>query len=206
MITRLITVLLLALCVQSCGAEVQNATPGKSSVATTNDFFVESTITDFSTALTKKDLNLLLKVSDPKDIYLVRLFTSGNLGSRGLPLSQATSINAINKELSFDIKKQTPFNLPELFTNLPIKSIKALPHRALVAEADKTHFDQWVPLLKKSLTGAPEVVEGDSLLLHSPKYWIYTEAQIIDDILVGSFAVFLVQDGKLKLVSIIELL
>ncbi|HTF96541.1 MAG TPA: hypothetical protein VL995_10435, partial [Cellvibrio sp.] len=66
--------------------------------------------------------------------------------------------------------------------------------------------DQWETILKNSLKGAPEVVEGDSLLLMSEKYWVYTEAQIIDDILVGGFAVFAKKDGKLTLVSLIELL
>jgi hypothetical protein len=156
--------------------------------------------------LPSKDLNLLLTISDPKDIYLVRLFTSGNLGGRGLPLSQAKNTNTINKDLSVDIKKQTPFDLPGLFTNLPIKSFNTLPHRALIAEADTAHFDRWTPILKMSLKDAPEVIDGDSLLLNSAKYWVYSEAQIIDDILVGGFAVFEMRDGKLKLVALIELL
>jgi len=206
MINRLITALLLTLFIQSCGAETQNVGPQKSTSATSNELVVENTITNFSTALAKKDLNLLLAITDPKDIYLVRLFTSGNLGGRGSPLSQAMSTTSINKELAFDIKKQTPFDLPGLFTNLPIQSVKALAHRTLAADADTAHFDQWGPILKKSLKGAPEVVDGNSLLLNSSKYWVYTEAQIIDDILVGSFAVFVIQDGKLKLVSLIELL
>ena len=203
---KIISILVFILCVQICHANPQKESQEKSSMAISNDLVVESTITDFSTALAKKDLNLLLKIADPKDIYLVRLFTSGNLGGRGSPLSQSTSTDSINKDLDFDIKKQTPFELPELFTNLPIKSVKALPHRTLVAEADNAHFDQWSPILNKSLTGAPEIAEGDSLLLHSSKYWVYTEAQIIDDILVGGFAVFEMRGDKLKLVALIDLL
>ncbi len=206
MITRFITVLALTLFVQGCGAETQNVAQEKAGVVSSNDLVIEGTITNFSTALSKKDLNLFLTISAPKDIYLVRLFTSGNLGGRGSPLSQAMSTNSINKELAFDIKTQTPFDLPGLFTNLPVKSVKALPRRTLAAEADTAHFDQWVSILKKSLKGAPEVTDGDSLLLHSSKYWVYTEAQIIDDILAGGFAVFEMRDNKLKLVALIDLL
>ncbi len=206
MINRLITALVLTLFIQSCGAETQNVGPQKNSAVTSNELVVENAITNFSTALAKKDLHLLLTITDPKDIYLVRVFTSGNLGGRGSPLSQAMSTNSISKELAFDIKKQTPFDLPALFTNLPIQSVKTLPRRTLATETNTAHFDQWEPILKKSLKDAPEVVDGDSLLLKSEKYWVYTEAQIIDDILVGSFAIFLIQDGKLKLVSFIELL
>ncbi|RYY74817.1 MAG: hypothetical protein EOO52_10845 [Gammaproteobacteria bacterium] len=206
MIIRLIIVLMFSLCIQSCGAETQNMAREKSSAANSNELAVESTITNFSTALTKRDLGLLLTIADQKDIYLVRLFTSGNLGGRGSPLSQAKSINSINKELAFDIKNQTPFELPELFANLPIKSAKALPRRTLAAESDTAHFDQWGPILKKSLSGAPEVVNGDSIALNSSKYFVYAEAQIIDDILVGGFAVFERRDDKLKLVALIDLL
>ena len=205
MIMRFVIALFFSAFIQNCGAETISIPSVKNNVVPDN-LIIEKTLTDFSTALSRKNLSLLLTITDPKNIYLVRLFTSGNLGGRGSPLSQSTSSNSINKDLAFDIKKQTPFELLELFTNLPIKSVKALPHRALVAEADTAHFDQWPPILKKSLTGAPEVAEGDSLLLHSSKYWVYTEAQIIDDLLVGGFAVFEMQGGKLKFVALMDLL
>ena len=117
MITRLITVLVFTLFVQSCGAETKNVLE-KSSATTSNGLIAESAITNFSTALTKKDLNLLLTITDPKEIYLVRLFTSGNLGGRGSNLSEAKSIFKITKELAFDIKNQTPFEIPELFIKI----------------------------------------------------------------------------------------
>lgn len=204
MITRFIAVLLLALSVQSCNAETKNSATVNSSVP--SNVITERTITNFSTALTNKDLALLLTITDPEDIALVRLFTSGNLGGRGEPLSEEFSTSKMNPELAFDIKNQTPFELPGLFVNLPIKSFSALSQRPLSADADTTYFDQWVPILKNSLKGSVESKDGDSILLVSAKYYVYAEAQIIDDILVGGFAVFAVTDGKLKLVSLIELL
>jgi PBP1b-binding outer membrane lipoprotein LpoB len=206
MIKRIITVLLLTIFVQSCEAAPQNVTQEKGDAIVFNTINAEQTVTNFSTALTKKNLDLLLSLTNQKDIYLVRIFTSGNLGGRGSPLSQSIDIKSISKELSIEIKKQTPFDLPELFTNLPISSAKTLPHRTLATEANSTHFDQWAPILKKSLIGAPETNDGNSLLLQSSKYWVYTEAQIINDTLIGSFAVFSNQNGELKLISVMELL
>lgn len=205
MITRLITVLLLAISIQGCNAETSTSTFA-STPAVQDSVIVEKTIVSFSTALSNKDLDLLLTVTDPKHISLVRLFTSGNLGGRGEPLSEEVSTSKINSELAFDIKNQTAFELPGLFVNLPIKSFSALPKRPLSADADTTYFDQWLPILKSSLKGSPEAISGDSLLLTSSKYYVYAEAQIIDDILVGGFAVFLMTDGKLQLVALIELL
>lgn len=205
MITRLITVLLLAISIQSCNAETSISTPANTPVVQ-DSVIVEKTIVSFSTALPNKDLNLLLTITDPKDISVVRLFTSGNLGGRGEPLSEKISTSKINSELAFAIKNQTPFELPGLFVNLPIKSFGALPKRPLSADADTTYFDQWAPILKGSLKGSPEAIGGDSVLLTSSKYYVYAEAQIIDDILVGGFAVFSIEDGKLQLVSLINLL
>jgi hypothetical protein len=103
---------------------------------------------------------------------------------------------------------QTPFSLPELFINLPIKSYKELHNRTLSPEIGTTHFDQWAPILKKNLTGTPEAETGNPIILSSSsvKYWVYAEAQIIDDILVGGFAVFENKNNTLKLVAVIELL
>ena len=122
------------------------------------------------------------------------------------PLSEKISTSKINSELAFSIKNQTAFELPGLFVNLPIKSFSALPRRPLSADADTTYFDQWAPILKSSLKGSPGAISGDSLILTSSKYYVYAEAQIIDDILVGGFAVFSMADGKLQLVALIELL
>jgi len=205
MLTRFITVLLLAISIQSYSAETSTSTSA-STPAVQDSVIVEKTIVSFSTALSNKDLDLLLTIADPKDISVVRLFTSGNLGGRGDPLSEEISTSKMNSELAFDIKNQTAFELPGLFVNLPIKSFSALPTHPLSADADKTYFDQWAPILKSSLKGSPEAISGDSLFLTSAKYYVYAEAQIIDDILVGGFAVFAMTDGKLQLVSLIELL
>lgn len=203
MIIRFITVLMLAIVVQGCQAETESA------AVLSNDAqqnAVEKAIMDFSTALTNKDLALLLTIADPKEVSVVRLFTSGNLGGRGAPLSQAFASSKINSELAFDIKNQTAFDIPGLFVNLPIKTFSDLPQRTLVSEADTKYFDQWEGVLKQSLKDAPESIEGDSVILGSSKYHVYAEAQIITDILVGGFAVFEIKNGKPKLVALIELL
>lgn len=169
---------------------------------------LESTFTDFSAALRQKNLALLLTITAPKALYLVRQFTSGNLGGRGEPLSQTFSPGNIDKNLAIAVKKQIPFALPQLFRGLPTTSFAALEHHSLTAEIDSAHYDQWAPILRKSLAGAAAAEQGDPVILSSSsgKYWIYAEAQIIDEILVGSFAVFSPEAGKLKLVAVIDLL
>ncbi len=206
---RFILTLTLMIFTLGCEAKTKNIAPEQnSSLTTKSSLNVESTSNTFSAALTNKDISAFLTIADPHGIYLVRLFTSGNLGGRGSSLSELQAIVKIDKALAFPIKKQTPFDLPGLFINLPIKSFKALPSRKLLPEIDNTHYDQWAPILKKSLSGAPEAVTGDPIILSSgsSKYWVYAEAQIIDDMLVGGFAVFENQNGKLMLVAVIELL
>lgn len=82
MITRFIAVLLLAISIQSCNVETSTSTSANTP-AVQDSAIVEKTVVSFSTALSNRDLDLLLTIADPKDISLVRLFTSGNLGGRG---------------------------------------------------------------------------------------------------------------------------
>ena len=162
----------------------------------------------FSTAVTSKNIPLFVELTDPRGIYLVRKFTSGNLGGRGEELSELTQLKKLNEKFQFPIKNQTPYSLGFLFHELPIKSFANLSHRSLPSEVEDLHFDTWVPFLKESLTGAPEVKDGMPIRLSSAngKYHVYAEAQIIDEILVGGFAVFSKENGKMKLVALIDLL
>ncbi|MEY4590792.1 MAG: hypothetical protein RL497_2868 [Pseudomonadota bacterium] len=211
LITSLITV--------ACNAEPPVLTPASKVVsadnaASTADIkqvdtaAIESAFGNFSKALTAKDTSLFIATTDAKSIYIVRKFTSGNLGGRGSELSAAYPPSSIAKDLSFAVKKQTPVELPAIFLNLPMKPFGSLPKYPLPAEIDATHFDQWAPLLLKSLTNKPEAGPGDPVILHSPssKYWIYAEAQIINGILAGGFAVFSTENNKPVLVAVIELL
>lgn len=116
MIIRFVTILILSFFVQACGAETTISAGSDNSFSHEN-LAIEKSIFDFSIAVEKKDVNLLNTVMDPEEISLIRLFTSGNLGGRGEPLSQITKSSKINSELAFDIKNQTPFDLPGLFIN-----------------------------------------------------------------------------------------
>ncbi len=201
---RIILVLILSLITQACQAETKDRAVMKNNSG--QEHVVEKTIMDFSKALADKDLDLLLAVSDAKEIAVVRRFTSGNLGGRGEPLSKFIPLSKINAELAVDVKNQTAFDIPGLFMNFPLVSFSAVPQRDLLPDANSTAFDQWESVLKASLEGTPEVVDGDPVILRSSRYYVYAEAQIITDILVGGFAVFELQNGKAKLVALIELL
>jgi len=206
---RLIFTVTVILFTIGCNAETNNVLLERSNNPAIESLSqAEKAMNSFSSAVVKKDTNLFLSIAEPKGLYLVRSFTSGNLGGRGASLSEKIVPTTINKDLAFPIKSQTPFDLSSLFTSLPIKSFKALPTRMLLSEVETTPYDQRAPILKKTLKGASEVIEGDPILLisSSPKYWVYAEAQIIDDILVGGFAIFETKNDMLKLVAVIELL
>ncbi len=148
---RFILTLTLMVFTLGCKAEIKNiATEQNSSLTTKSSLNAESTFNTFSAALTNKDMSAFLTIADPHGIYLVRLFTSGNLGARGSSLSELQAIAKIDKALAFPIKKQTAFELPGLFINLPIKSYKNLHNRTMSPEIDNTHYDQWAPILKKA--------------------------------------------------------
>ena len=205
MIARIFILMCFVFATSGCNGE-EKYTSTKSPISVASNKNVETAIESFSMAVSKKDVNIFVSLADPKGVHLVRKFTSGNLGGRGPELSMLTDPKSINEDLEFPVKKQTSYSVPFQFQDLPFKSFAALPQYPLSADVDATDFDQWEPILKSSLKGAAEVSDGSSLLLVSPKYWVYTEAQIIDDILVGGFAVFAMVDGKLQLVALIDLL
>lgn len=207
MIIRLFIFLIVVVFASGCNAEKSYSSNMESEKVVTNKD-VEAAFESFSKAVSEKDADLFIGLANPDGIHLVRKFTSGTLGGRGPELSELTDPKKINEKLQFPIKDQTPYSIRIQFQELPIKSFKALSKRPLSAEVENLDFDTWGPFLKESLTGTREVADRLPIMLSSAnsKYYVYAEAQIIDDILVGGFAVFAVTDGKLKLVSLIELL
>lgn len=207
MITRIFIFLTFAFFACGCSAETKDSStiePHK--VVYGKD--VEAAFESFSKAVSEENVDLFINLANPKGIHLVRKFTSGTLGGRGSELSELTDPKKINEKFQFPIKDQTPYSIRIQFQELPIKSFTALSHQSLASEVETLNFDTWAPFLKNSLTGTPESANRSPIILSSAnaKYYVYAEAQIIDDILVGGFAVFAMADGKLQLVALITLL
>lgn len=206
MIIRVLTIIAFTFFAIGCNADGDISQLNSANAVTDKE--IELAFQTFSDAVTKKDSGLFIELADSKDIYLVRKFTSGNLGGRGPELSKLTDSKKINEKFQIPVKNQTPYSIRIQFQELPIKSFTALSHRTLSAEVETLNFDTWIPFLKESLTGAPEVKDRMPIRLSSAngKYHVYAESQIIDEILVGGFAVFSKESEKMRLVALIELL
>ena len=207
MITRIFILLTCVFFACGCSAETKDSSTVEPHKVVSNKD-VEAAFESFSKAVSEENVDLFIKLANPNGIYLVRKFTSGTLGGRGSELSELTDPKKMNEDFEFPIKNQTPYSISIQFQELPIKSFTALSHQSLAAEVETLNFDTWAPFLKTSLIGTPESVDRAPIMLSSAnsKYYVYAEAQIIDDILVGGFAVFSMTDGKLQLVAIISLL
>ena len=177
-----------------------------SSVKPVDQAVIESALGDFSKAIATKDTKLFVATTNSKSVYLVRKFASGTLGGRGSELSAEFEPSSIAKDMSFAVKNQTSLELPSVFVTQPIQSYSSLKQYPLPPEVDNTHYDQWAPVLLKALTNKPEAGPGDPVILKSAKYWIYAEAQIIDGVLVGSFAAFANENNKATLAAIVMFL
>jgi hypothetical protein len=177
-----------------------------SSIKPVDQAVIESALGDFSKAIATKDTKLFVATTNSKSVYLARKFASGTLGGRGSELSAEYAPSSIAKDMSFAVKNQTSFELPTAFVTQPIKSYASLPKYPLPPEVDAAHYDQWAPVLLKALTNKPEAGPGDPVILKSAKYWIYAEAQIIDGVLVGSFAAFVNENNKATLAAIVMFL
>lgn len=206
MINRILLLITFAFFAGGCTAD--DRSDFSSDPAAVNLQRFDEALGSFSTAVSTKNVPLFFELTDPKGIHLVRKFTSGNLGGRGEELSELIDPLKMNEKFQIPIKGQTPFSIRIQFQELPIQSIAALSRRPLATDVESLTFDSWIPFLKASLQGAPEADERMPIILSSinGKYHVYAEAQIITDILVGGFAVFELQNGKAKLVALIELL
>lgn len=198
MMLRLFLVSLISALCSSCNAETVDSKA--------NDSLVISVLF-FSESISNGNVEKFKESTNSNGIYLVRKFTSGNLGGRGEELSRMVPLSSMNKEMEFSIEGQTPFNIKILFPGIPVPEYKKLPQYPLSADVCDLAFDQWEAPLKRAVAPLRESAEGIPIILTaSTKCWVYTEAQVIDGVLVGGFAVFKYNSGKSSLVSIIELL
>ncbi|WP_062063750.1 hypothetical protein [Cellvibrio sp. OA-2007] len=198
MIIRLFFLILFSMHCGACSAEVSNAEVEVS---------LERAVISFSGSVSSDDVSGFKNIVDSGGVLLIRKFTSGNLGGRGAELNEKFSASVVTSDMAFPIKGQTPFSVKVLFPGLPIKNVKGLSRYTFPVAACDLHFGQWMALLKETIAPLPEAVEGSSIILNAVSgCWIYVEAQVIDDILVGGFAVFKREENEVKLVSIIELL
>jgi hypothetical protein len=198
MIIRLLFSILFFMRCGSCSAEVNNSEMEVS---------LERAVISFSGSVSSDDVSGFNNIVDSSGLLLIRKFTSGNLGGRGDELNEKFSASVMSSEMEFPIKGQTPFSVKALFPGLPVKNVKGLSRYTFPVAACDLHFGQWRALLKETIAPLPEAVEGNAIILNAVSgCWIYVEAQVIDDILVGGFAVFKREENEVHLVSIIELL
>lgn len=196
MMLRIFLVLIFSTLCSSCYAEN----------ARTNDSIAASVLS-FSESLSNSDVRKFKEGASSEGLYLVRKFTSGNLGGRGEELSRIVPLSSMSKDMEFSIAGQTPFNIKILFPGIAVQGHKSLAQYPLSVDVCNLAFDQWGDSLKRVLAPLAESVEGIPIMLSaSTKCWVYAEAQVIDGVLVGGFAVFKYSSGKPSLVAIIELL
>ena len=169
---------------------------------------INASVVSFSNLVATHNVKEFIALTKLSGIYVVRQFTSGNLGGRGAEFGASLNPSSINEKLELPIENQTALSLGVVFPGLPIQSIKTLPTYALSAEIEQLPFERWEAILKRDLMGKVEMESGDPMILQtaSLRYWVYAEAQIIDSILVGGFAVFATENEKTSLVAIIEFL
>lgn len=198
MIIRLFIIAVFSLLCGACDA-------GSNSHSSQDSF--EDSLLSFSSAVSSGDISGFRSIAGSDEVYLVRKFTSGNLGGRGEELSGAYSVDSLTKDMEFLIEQQTPFSLRMLFPGFPLKNYKMLPQYKMPADICNVAFDRWGDELKKAISPLPQANEGGTVILTAaPDCWVYAEAQVIDEILVGGFAVFKSNADSLYLASIIELL
>lgn len=166
------------------------------------------TVDKFLFAIKKKNKPELLTLLPDKGLQIYRGFVSGNLGARGNELSQVYAADQISNELTIAVVDQTAIDIPWLFpeaTKFNSGSLKVYPLNGSVVKED--FVKSLLGTIKTSLLDKPEMADGAPLLLESPdqKIVVLAEAQVIDDILVGGFAVFTLRRDKYQFELLLDI-
>jgi hypothetical protein len=218
MIIRMLFIILSLVCAAGCNSDTTSTSNAKPSINSHQNSTIDITaerwaaidnaLLDFSVAVTERNVALFKALADESGFQLVRIFTSGNLGGRGLPLNQLASAQKVNSDMTFTIEAQTPFNLSAIFPSFPLGSLNNVTRQNLKSPLLNVPYEQWTPFLTQSLKSVPDIETGKVVVLadEASGYWVLADAQIIDNILVGGFAVFSMQQGTIKVTAIIELL
>jgi hypothetical protein len=184
----------LAMASTGCFSQPNDAKEIKTAAAPAVDI---SVIKQFSHLLAKKEKDSFTNLFPPTGLKVYRGFSSGNLGGRGESISSTFTAKDVKQNLTIDIEGQTPIDFPWLFPGLIEQDGSELPTYPVAGDVvDLENPSKTLAGLQALLTGKGEMVEGAPLLLaaRGNKY-VLVEAQIIDDALVGGFAIF--QEGRL---------
>ncbi|WP_040391080.1 hypothetical protein [Cellvibrio sp. BR] len=149
-------------------------------------------IRQFSDVLANKEREKFVELFAPAELRIYRGFASGNLGARGDSLIETFTARDIKQDLTIDIDGQTPLDFPWLFPGLIEQKGTGLVIYPLATGAiDLQNPPATLSRLQEALAGKTELVDGVPLLLVTDKNaQVLVEAQIIDGILVGGFAIF----------------
>lgn len=151
-----------------------------------------SIVRQFSDVLAKKEKEKFVSFFSPAGLNTYRGFASGNLGGRGEALVRTVMAKDVNQNLTVDIDGQTPLDFPWLFpTLIEQKGSGWVAYPFATGTIDLQNPPETLSRLQELLVGKTEMVDGVPLLLATDEdELVLVEAQIIDGVLVGGFAIF----------------
>jgi hypothetical protein len=151
----------------------------------------------------------LLKLLPKEGLFVYRGFTSGNYGARGSETRMLFSSNYISDKLTIDVKKQLPIDLAGAFPSLDFNSSKSLAQYCFDFGLSRDlPISNTLNILKGMIGSKTESESGIPFILASNdgNFIVFSNALVIDDILVGGIAIFKLEGDNFYLYAVFELL
>jgi len=163
----------------------------------------------FAKSLKARSKPELLKLLPKEGLFVYRGFTSGNYGARGSDVGLLFAAKNISDKLTIDVKKQLPIDLPDAFPSLDFNSSKSIAsYSSDFTLSRDLPISNTLTILKGIIGSKTESEEGVpfTLMSNDGNFLVFSNAQVIDDILVGGIAIFKLQGDHFYLFAVLELL
>lgn len=186
-------------------ASLRNHSSNKSSTS------IESTAQTFIKSLKDTNARRFNNIVSDAGMIFIRNFVSGN-GARGTDIRNYYKVSDIPKHLTIQIKGQSGIDLKSLFlqsmhadkSNIHIVNV----NNPIINFTDNGSSDNYAPSTDELMTELSSIVKNcyNSPVIYNlhSKEFILSESQVIDNLPMGSFAIFVNKNGTFKLRAVID--
>lgn len=175
-----------------------------------NKTAIQDAVSKFVESIKNNDENTFRNLIDTDGILVIRNFISGGNGERGKDIKDIYIKENVPDNLEFPVKDEIPVNPADLFTEtiiakLDTVEVKIIEDDELLLITQTTDTLSTINMIAEILKRSNNHDFVPSIVRLGDKGFVLTEAQLVDDLPIGAFAVFVERDDKYYLKALIDL-
>lgn len=202
-------IFLLILILQGCSFEKGDNT---SEINLEENYgFNKDAISSFLESINNNNSEKFSQIISNSGLVVIRNFSSGTYGARGKNIRNYYTKDQVPENIEFKVDGEIPIKPSELFQgslnsdiekideiSSTIIKINLVDSKAAISPSTSEVINKLSNILEQVGDVSPQIIDLNNEI-------ILSEIRLINDILIGSAAVFIKEDGKIKLRAIIDL-